>query len=218
MALAAIFVAFFLLRLTRNDPARRIPVMIFAICAVVLYAASGLYHALRLPPDELLFFQLLDMSAVYLLIAASATPMAMLILRGRQRAVLLYGQWGCATVGIVSLWALPKPDHTVLVACYLSMAWFGCAFLGQYFRATGWGGMRWLIPAMFVYGSGALIEIFHWPVIWNGVIQSHELLHFCDMAGTAFYLGFLIKFVIPYQGPVPIAEAETAGFTAAAQV
>ena len=219
MAIVAVLIALFLMRLTRNDPTRRISVMIFAIGSVAVYTASGLYHALRLSPDELRFFQLLDMSTIYLMIAGSATPLAIIILRGRQRAILLYGQWGFALVGIASLWALPKPDHALLVACYLGMGWFICAFIGQYCRAVGWGALRWVTPMMVAYALGAVIEVFNWPVIWTGVIQSHELLHFCDMVGTVCYVVFLVKYVIPYQGPAPVAEveAEPAGYTATAQ-
>jgi len=217
MAAIAAVVALFLMRLTRQDASRRLPVMIFACCSVVLYTASGLYHALRLPPEELLFFQLLDMSAIYLMIAGSATPIAMILLRGRPRTILLYFEWGCAIIGIISLWVLPKPDHTVLVGCYLSMAWFSCAFLGYFWRATGWDGLRWLLMSMAIYIGGAMMDVMQWPIVVPGVLQWHELLHLCDIGGTACYVVFLVKFVIPYGATAPVAVEETAAYAAPAQ-
>src|SRR4029450_2779605 len=49
MAVAPIFVSLFLMRITRGDLARRTSVLTFAICFTILYLASGLYHAVRLP-------------------------------------------------------------------------------------------------------------------------------------------------------------------------
>lgn len=217
MAIAAIFISLFLMRITRGDVSRRASVLTFAVCFIVLYSASGLYHALRLPPDELLFFQLLDMSAIYLMIAGSVTPVASTLVQGRLRKVLLVGQWGFAAIGILALWMLPKPDHTVLVACYLGMAWFGCAGLAQYWRATGWQGAKWFLSALGIYMTGAAVDLAKWPVIWPGVIQWHEILHFCDIGGTTCYLVFLVKYVIPYSAPASVAEAQPAGFAAPAQ-
>lgn len=218
MAAIAIFVSFYLMRITRGEAAHRLSVLTFAICSIVLYSASGLYHAVRLSADGLLFFQLLDMSAIYCMIAGSFTPVVVFLVRGRLKKVLLVGQWGFAIIGILTLWFLPKPDHTVLVACYLGIGWFGLAGLGHYWRATGWPGTRWFAVAASIYMSGAFIDVAKWPIVWPGVIQAHEILHFCDMGGTACYLVFLVKFVIPYSPPVAAVEPEPAGFAAPAQV
>jgi hemolysin III len=217
MAAIAIFVSLFLMRISRGAGPRRTSILIFAICSIVLYSASGLFHALRLPADELLFFQLLDMSAIYLMIAGSVTPMAVILVRGRLKRMLLVGEWGFALVGILALWFLPKPDHTLLVSCYLGMAWFGCAGLGQYWRATGSAGMRWFAATVGIYIAGALVDLAKWPIVWPGVIQAHEVLHFCDIGGTACYLVFLVKYVIPYYSPEAATQVRPAPFAAPAQ-
>jgi hemolysin III len=218
MAIAAIVVGLFLVRLTRQDASRRFPVVVFVCCSIALYLASGLYHALRLPQEELRFFQLIDMSAIYFMVAGSATPLAMILLRGRARTILLAGEWSAALVGVISLWVLPKPPHFILVGCYLSMAWFGCAFLGYFWRATGWAGIRWLVTSLVIYVSGAVMDVLNWPVIVPGVLQWHEMLHLCDLVGTIFYVVFLIKYVIPYQAPDSVLVPQSTHFAAPAQV
>ena len=105
---------------------------------ILLYSASGLYHAVRLPPDELGFFQLLDMSAIYLMIAGSVTPVIFVLTRGRFRTALLVGQWSFA-FGVCAV-AFPAARPRVMIACYFAMAWLGCAGLWQYYRAVGWTG------------------------------------------------------------------------------
>jgi hemolysin III len=201
-AFACIGIGLFLLRLTRGDSARQLCMLVFGCSTTGLYLASGLYHALRLPVEELRFFQLLDMSAIYVMIAGSATPVFVFVTRGRLRMFLLLSQWSIALFGILSLWVL-QPGHEVIIATYLGMGWVGCACIATLWRATGWIGMRWFVAATAFYVAGAVFELMNWPTVWTGVIRAHELLHFCDVLGTACYVVYLVKYVIPYVPPVP---------------
>src|SRR4051812_40566068 len=154
MAGLAVVTTLFLVRLA-GDRSRRVCVLVFGLGMIGLYSASGLFHALRLPPDELRVYQRIDMSAIYLMIAGTCTPIAGLLLRGRFRAVLLIGVWLFAAVGIGALWVRPRPDHAVLVGTYLGMGWLGMAGVWHYWRATGWGGLRWLAAGAAFYTLGA---------------------------------------------------------------
>lgn len=218
-AFLAVLATLFLARLTRGDSPRRACVLIFGGSAILLYTLSGLFHALRLPPSELGVYQRLDMSAIYLLIAGSTTPMAALLIRGWFRVALLVAQWVCAAAGIAALWLLPKPDFRVLVGMYLAMGWLGASGLWHYWRATGWRGIGWALAGAFFYTAGAVIELAKWPVLWPGVIRSHEILHFCDIAGTACHLVFIVRYVLPYRPMEAAAPAMTqsAGFAVPAE-
>jgi hemolysin III len=202
MALIAVVAALFLVRITRGEHPRRLCALVFGACTVVLYSSSGLFHALRLPADDLRLYQKLDMSAIYLMIAGTATPIVALLLRGRFRVALLVGEWAFAVVGIAALWLLPKPAHAVMVGLYLAMGWLGTAGLWHYWKAIGWRGMAWAMAGAAFYTGGAVIELANWPVLWSGVIRSHELLHLCDIGGTACHLVFIARFVLPYRAPV----------------
>src|SRR5437763_15085817 len=69
MAGLALVAALFLVRLANRDRWQRLCVLVFGLCMVVLYSARGLYHALRLPPDELRLDPRIDMSAISLMTA-----------------------------------------------------------------------------------------------------------------------------------------------------
>ena len=201
-AFAALIISLFLFRITRGDPVRRFCLMIFGGCSILLYTASGLYHALRLPVEDLRVFQQLDMSAIYLMIAGSATPIIALLMRGWFRKALLIGEWTFALVGILILWIFSKPVHPVMVGLYLGMGWLATAGMWHYWKATGWRGLAWVIGGAGFYTLGAIVELCNWPVIWPGVIHSHELLHVFDIVGTACHLVFIVKYVLPYRHPV----------------
>jgi channel protein (hemolysin III family) len=210
LAAALAFVAtLFLVRFAGRDRTRRITVLVFGTCMTFLYASSGLYHALRLSPDELRVYQRLDMSAIYLMIAGSCTPMMAILLRGRFRTILLAGQWAFAAFGIAALWLLPKPDHAVLVGTYLGLGWLGPAGIWHYWRATGWRGISWAMAGAAFYTVGAVIELARWPTLVPGVVRSHELLHFCDIVGTGCHVVFIFRYVLPNQ-PMEVAPTREA--------
>jgi channel protein (hemolysin III family) len=206
MAGVAVVVTPFLVRFAGSDRGPRLIVLVFGLCMIALYSTSGLYHALRLPPDELRVYQRLDMSAIYLMIAGTCTPVAGILLHGRFRAILLTGVWLLALVGIGSLWIRPKPDHAVLVGTYLGMGWLGMAGVWHYWRATGWRGLSWALGGGMLYTLGAVLELARWPILVPGVIGPHELLHFCDMAGTGCHVVFIVNYVLQYRPAVVLRQ------------
>ena len=66
----AVYCTLILWRLASGDRAKRLSLACFGLSMTLLYAASGTYHALALPPDSpaRLFFRRLDHSAIYGLI------------------------------------------------------------------------------------------------------------------------------------------------------
>lgn len=218
MAGLAVVATVVLVRFAGGDRGRRLSVLVFGLCMIAVYAASGLYHARRLPPAELRVYQRIDMSAIFLMIAGTCTPVAGILLRGRFRLILLTGIWLLAAIGIAALWLRPKPDHAILVGTYLGMGWLGMAGVGHYWRATGWRGIRWALGGGLFYTLGAAIELAQWPVLVPGIIRSHELLHFCDMGGTACHVVFILKYVLPYRPQAVVRQPEsTAGFALPAE-
>lgn len=206
----AIFATLILWRLTKGDPVRRFGVTVFGLSMVLLYAASGLFHALQLPREDLRFYQKLDQSAIYVLIAGTCTPIMLILLEGRWRRWLLGGVWLFAAAGIACLWLLPKAPHSVMVSLYLGMGWLGFAGGWHYYRAVGVRGVAWAMAGAAWYTFGAVCELTKWPVIWPGVIQAHEVLHVCDTAGTFCFFAFVVRHVLPYRAAEAPAVADGA--------
>ncbi|MCE9530048.1 MAG: hemolysin III family protein [Planctomycetes bacterium] len=205
----AIFATLLLRRITRNDSPRRISATVFGVSMIILYAASGLYHGLKLPREELRLYQKIDQSAIFGLIAGTCTPTILLLLTGRFQRCMIWGIWAMAAIGIGCLWLLPKVPHSVTVSIYLGMGWFGFMGLWQYYLAVGWRGISWAIGGAFFYTFGAVCELAHWPVIWPGVIGAHEVLHVCDSAGTFCHFVFVVRYVLVYQPPLTTSQIST---------
>jgi hemolysin III len=205
----AIFATLVLWRLTRGDWVRRLSVTVFGLSMVILYAASGLFHALNLPRPELRPYQMIDQSAIYILIAGTCTPIMTMLLTGSLRKWLLIGIWALAVAGVVCLWLLPKAPHAVMVGLYLGTGWFGISGIWHYHRAVGWRGTLWICSGALLYTLGAICELTKWPVIWPGVIQSHEVLHLADMGATFCFFVFVVRFALNHRSqPATPAASE----------
>jgi hemolysin III len=199
--IVAVFAAAMLWRLARGDRVKQLSLGVFGLCAVLLYLASGTYHALMLPPGEstLVLFQRLDHSAIYLLIAGSYTPVYAILLRGWERRGMLALIWGLAAVGIACKWLLPMVPFSLSVGLYVAMGWLGLLPLIQLFRAVGVRAMLWGLGGGALYMAGGLCDACKWPNVWDGVIRSHEVFHLLDLAATGAHLVFFVRYLLPFR-------------------
>jgi hemolysin III len=209
-SLFGVYVTLLLCRLTREDRAKRLSLAIFGACIVALYAASGVYHAIPLPwsSPTLGIFRRLDHSAIYLLIAGTYTPVFTVLFLGQRRQFYLTLIWLLAGTGIAAKWLLPSTPLRVSVALYLALGWIGVVPVAGLIRAVGWRGMAWGLLGGLFYTAGAVCELTHWPVLIPGVVQWHEVFHLCDMAGTAVHVGFMVRFVVPYEFPATTTDPD----------
>jgi hemolysin III len=206
--LFAIFVTALMWRLSRNRGSRaQLAFAAFGLSTVILYGASATYHALRLPAEQLLYFQLLDHSAIYLLIAGSYTPAFYFLLPDRPyRRVLLAGIWLLALLGIVCKWTIPDVPYFLTVGLYMAMGWVGLFTVVQMLRAVGVRGLAWGFWGGLSYTLGSLADLFHWPRVLPGLFGAHEVFHLFAMGGTFCHFIFMVKHVFPFCRRMQIAR------------
>src|SRR5262249_38453909 len=136
----ALYALLLMRRLSRDDPARRAAVTCFGVSLVLLYLASGLYHAVPASQPRLVdFFRLLDMSMIHGLIAGTCTA-AFALLSGRLRVLMLTLAWLVAAVGVLSKWLLPLPPPRLTIGLFAAAGLLGMLPLAQVGRAVGWPG------------------------------------------------------------------------------
>jgi hemolysin III len=195
-----LFITALLWRLSRGDRVRQLSTGMFGLSMVLLYGASGAYHAVPHETPQLMgYLRLLDHSAIYVLIAGTYTPVFAVLLRGRWRIVLLSVIWSLAAVGIAAKWLLPWPPYGLTVALYILMGWVGIFPIWQLIRAVGVRGMAWGLLGGLFYTFGGVCDAISWPVLLPGVIGYHEVLHLADMGGTLIHVFFIVRYVLPFQ-------------------
>jgi hemolysin III len=209
-AVCAVFATILMLRLTAPGGGRRAAVFVYGLTMILLFLASGTFHGVKnTTSEELRFFQKLDQSAVYLLIAGTNTPLLTILLQGRWRWWFLRLVWAIALTGVASLWLLPKPPHPLVVGLYMGLGYLGTIPIFHYDRAVGWRAMNWLWLGAGFYTLGAVCELTQWPIIIPGWVQAHEVLHLCDSAAGVLFFIFIIRYVIPYSGEYPQRDSNS---------
>lgn len=154
---------------------------IFATTVVLLYLASTLFHAL--PPSRAKrVFQILDHSAIYLLIAGTYTPFTLGVLRGGWGWTLFGLVWGLAIVGTL-LKALRGVRSTVLSTClYLAMGWLIVIAANAAWTLIPGAGLAWLLAGGLCYTAGAVfflaerVRFFHF--VWHLFVIAGTACHF----------------------------------------
>jgi hemolysin III len=154
---------------------------VFAITAVLLYLASTLFHALPASRAKRVF-QVLDHSAIYLLIAGTYTPFTLGVLRGAWGWTLFALVWGFALVGTV-LKSVGGIRHNVLsTGLYIAMGWLVLIAADTAWTLIPAWGLFWLLAGGICYTAGAIffvaerIRFFHF--VWHLFVVAGTACHF----------------------------------------
>ncbi|QDU23274.1 PAQR family membrane homeostasis protein TrhA [Urbifossiella limnaea] len=202
--LAAVWAAYatlVLVRLAPRHPGRRASAVVYGLSMVLLYAASGLYHAVPADADAVRHLQTLDRSAIFVLIAGTNTPVIAALLRGRQRRWCLGVMWGVAAVGVAALWLLPRAPYWATVSLYVAMGWLGGLPVVAYYRAVGWRAMNWVLLGGVLYTGGAACDLFGWPELSPPPVRvgPHEVFHVFVVAASAAFFVFVARHAIGHE-------------------
>lgn len=167
--------------LNRGEPAGIVGATVFAITMVLLYLASTLFHAL--PPNRAKrVFQILDHSAIYLLIAGTYTPFTLGVLNGPWGWTLFGLVWLLAIVGTVfkSLGGVRYTTFSTWV--YLAMGWLVLIAIEPVWTLVPKWGLFWLFAGGIAYTAGAVffmlerIRYFHF--LWHLFVVTGTACHF----------------------------------------
>jgi len=180
---------------------------------VFLFMASGLYHAVpytkEANPAEHRFFQTLDQSAIFILIAGSNAPFMIVLLRGRWQRLCLAAMWGLAFAGVACLWLVEKPPHAVMIVIYWLMGVLGLVPFRRYSRTIGWRPMLWAGLGGVFYSVGAFCELIGWPTPRYYPLRfgHHEVFHLFVIAASASFYALVLRHIVRYQSPATDTKA-----------
>ncbi len=157
---------------------------IFGASLILLYMASGLYHALRVPPEGLLRLRRWDHISIFVLIAGTYTPFCLGPLRGPWGWSLLGAIWGLALLGVaVKIFWMSAP-RWLYVTFYVMMGWLIVVAFYPLMQASPPQSVFWLVAGGVIYTVGAVIYAAKWPNLLPGRFGFHEIWHLFVMAGS----------------------------------
>lgn len=165
-------------------------VTVFGVSMVILYTASTLYHALTAKRAKRVF-ELLDHGAIYLLIAGSYTPFALVTLGGAWGWSILGTVWGLAVLGILYEVVLHRPWKWLSLAFYLGLGWLLLVVIKPLMAVLPREALMLLAASGVAYTGGTIFYA------WRGFPYHHAVWHVFVLAGTAFHFVCVLRYVIP---------------------
>ena len=161
---------------------------IYGVTLVYLYSASTLYHGIqRRRLKEVL--RILDHTAIYLLIAGTYTPFALVPLCSPWEWTMLGTVWSLVVVGIIAKIAYLHRDRDGLsTTLYLAIGWL--AGIGAVMRSPG--TQYWIVLGGLLYMLGLVF------FLQTGKRFYHTIWHLFVLAGSACHYFAVILSILPH--------------------
>lgn len=158
---------------------------IYGLSLFLLYGSSTLYHSLRGRAKAVL--RKLDHCSIYLLIAGTYTPFALVTLRGPWGWTLFGLAWGLAALGIAQEFVLGKGARRLSILIYVVMGWMGVAALRPLAAGLGTPGLAWLLAGGLLYTGGIFFYLLdervrHFHGVWHLFVLGGSAAHFIAIA------------------------------------
>ena len=171
-----------------GDAWRIVSFSIYGTTLFFLYLASTLYHSFTNPRVKR-FFRILDHSSIYLLIAGTYTPVALVSLRGPWGWTIFGLIWAMAIGGIIAKIFLLGKLKIFSVVLYIAMGWLIVIAIKPMLLAVPRGFIVWLVIGGVSYTVGiifyAINKVPYFHAIWHLFVLGGSIAHFF---GMLFYL------------------------------
>jgi hemolysin III len=154
---------------------------VFSATLVLVYVCSTLYHSLvRTRASHV--FQVLDHSAIYLLIAGTYTPFTLVSVPGAVGWWVFAVEWALAVAGIIFKSLALGRFAVASALVYLFQGWFGVFATRLLAHAIGWHGVLWLGAGGAAYTLGviffALDRLRYFHATWHVFVLAGSVAHY----------------------------------------
>ncbi len=161
--------------------------LIYGTMQVLLYLTSTATHLLTDKPVIHRVVRVLDQAAVYLFIAGTYTPVALLILPNPWRGVMLLLIWLLALLGVIMKSAFLTGKHLLSDLLYLPMGWMVIFFLNPLITYAPAGFLPWVFAGGIAYTVGVIFYAA------ERIPYNHLIWHLFVLAGSGcFFTGFAL--------------------------
>lgn len=170
---------------------------IYAFSALLLFSISAIYHRGTWSPRLHSFWMRFDHANIFLLIAGSYTPFALMLLEGRERTIMLSVAWIGAAMGVLFRIFWTHAPRWLYTAIYLALGWAAIAFAPAFMQGAerlgvGIGTAVLVLVAAggLLYTAGGIVYGLKRPDPWPRWFGFHEVFHtFTILAFAAHYIG-----------------------------
>jgi hemolysin III len=179
----------------------RLAAAIYAVSVAALFGSSAVYHRVAWrSPGARRWMRRLDHSMIFVLIAGTFTPFALLALRGALADALLIAVWAGAAAGIVLKLAWIDAPEWLVALVYVLLGWLGVAAVPTLIATLGTGPAALVTGGGVLYTVGAVVYVRKRPDPVPAVFGYHEVFHVLVIVAAALQYAAIAFFVLPEPG------------------
>ena len=173
-----------------------VAVTVYGIGLVALFAGSALYHRWSGSARLKAVLRQVDHSMIFVFIAASYTPIAVVVLHGWVGWVLLGLAWLGAGVGIAFSMGWIEAPRAIVAGSYLALGWLMVIVSPQLIANLQLTALILIVGGGVLYSVGAVVYVRQRPSLWPRTFGFHELFHVLVILAAAAYYVALIGWML----------------------
>jgi hemolysin III len=170
---------------------------VYAAALVGLLGTSALYHRVTWRPGVRAWLRRLDHSMIFVLIAGTYTPFAVLVLDAPLNVVVLAGVWGGALAGIIFTLIWVHAPAWLTATCYVALGWFSLVAIPQITDRAGLGAVALLAAGGCCYTAGAVVYARRRPDPRPETFGYHEVFHVLVVVAAAAHFAAVAAYAVP---------------------
>ena len=175
----------------------RLAALVYGAGLCAMLAASALYHRYKCSPDVRSLLCRVDHSAIYVFMAASFTPVALLVLEGTLRWAVLASVWVGALGGVALSVAWVTAPRVLFALSYVGFGWVMVAAFPQLLSQLDVAPLVLFAAGGVLYSAGAVIYALRRPDPWPRTFGFHEVFHALVIAAAITHFVAMAGWVIP---------------------
>jgi len=170
---------------------------VYAAAVSGLLGTSALYHRVTWRPRVRRWMRRLDHSMIFVLIAATYTPVALVALPGELPKIVLALVWAGAVTGVIAKVAWIDAPKWLFAIFYVALGWTTVAVFGEMPAAIGWLGVAGFGLGGLLYTGGAVVYATRRPDPSPTVFGYHEIFHVLVLVAASLHYAVIAFLVLP---------------------
>lgn len=165
-------------------------VAVYGGTLVLAFLTSTLYLGIRHVQAKRIL-RTIDHCTIYLLIAGTYTPVALLGLGDRSGRALMTAVWALALAGIVLRIAWPRQLLKLRIGLYLALGWLIIAWARPVFDGLGVSGICFLVSGGLAYSLGVIFYL------WQRLPFNRAVWHLFVVTGSVCFFAAIAFYILP---------------------
>jgi hemolysin III len=171
---------------------------VYSLALAGLLGTSALYHRVTWKPRARAWLRRLDHAMIFVLIAGTYTPFAVLVLDGTLGDVVLVGVWSGAAAGIVFTLVWTDAPKWLTATTYVALGWFSIIAVPEITQRAGAGALVLLGLGGIAYTAGAVVYARRRPDPRPTTFGYHEIFHVLVVLAAAAHFTAVAAFAVPH--------------------